>query len=552
MPRSNERLPGLEVLQADTAPETGHPDEASRTHSHDDDGPDEDGGAGDRWASLATRSVPGIATALRTSAASRAVCRAWTVPACPRGVVADSAPCAGWTARLPALRRLVLSVAASDRLVEDAAAGLSALTALDLRRCESLSSRGLVALGDVASLTALELHGCSRELAASGLPELSELRRLSALSLRRCDGVSDASLAHLHRLPLLTSLSLGRCTLLSDAGLLILAALPALVSLTLVRCSAVSEPGLDGLLRRCTGLSSLTLAYLTHLGPGALAGLHRLTNLHTLALQGCDCVRDETLADVRLLTRLTDLNIETSVHVTEVGVAHLDQLPRLASLNLSDCSALRALPPSDLEAEGITPSPWANVTSLSVANCIGINRSRWGGLRYFSSLRSLDVKGCPHATVAVYVLADRSYLRSLTSLSYAYASHSHMDTLLRGLRHLTSLTSLDLTGLSSCTHTAVSHLTGITGLTALSLAGWRLTPELVAHLSELRALSVLKLARCSELTDARLAQLRVAVPGLTHVDLGRYCEGLSDGGRTQLAGLRQGPLFQNDSWISMD
>jgi hypothetical protein len=206
--------------------------------------------------------------------------------------------------RGPQIERLDLS---GCRLLTDAGlahlAGLTALQALDLSHCDSLTV--LPSLDHLTKLQYLVLSGCD---SLTAVPNLDHLTELQYLVLPRCTSLTE--LPSLDRLTALQSLDLSHCTRLTE--------LPSLV--------------------RLTELQSLKLWDCHRLT--AIPRLDHLTKLQSLDWSDCESLT--TLPNLNHLTELRSLNLSRCHRLT--AIPNLDYLTKLQSLDLSYCRRLTALP----------------------------------------------------------------------------------------------------------------------------------------------------------------------------------------------------------------
>lgn len=423
---------------------------------------------------------------------------------------------------LPQLRglpvdRLELSAAEPDWL--DALAGLPLRTlVLDGPHfsCDQDLWRRLPAL----ALETLEISGFSRTDNATCLPSLERLRRLKlttygddfddeflqqlghsalqALSLNRCDEITDAGLLALSRLPL-RGLELERLEQLSSRGMAHLSRLPLEhLSLGWGRLAILENPDW---LRSLTALRSLSLDY-CYANEATLQAIRELP-IERLSLR-CASVSEEDIAELEGMP-LADLDLAAS----RVLIERLDTLHGfpLKRLGLSDVQGIDADTLADLhglELESLDLS-LNEVTRKELKQLAGLPLKRLN-LNFCNgvdgkALRTLVDLGLPLEELEIGGLdlrdADLACLRDLPLQRLGlYESPWLTDA---GVAHLAALPLRDLT------------LTAGPGES-------RITSAAVSVLEQL-PLQTLSLQNCSEI-DAegwdRLARLpaRVIGPGI--------------------------------------
>ncbi len=183
---------------------------------------------------------------------------------------------------------------------------------------------GVKQLGAIAGLVELSL--LDAQIDDAGLKSLTQLRKLSALRVRRSPGVTDQGLQCLKNLPNLTSLSLLEVGI-TDEGLKLIGELTHLRVLDLRGCAQVGNPGLE-LLRSLKKLKCLRL--------------------------GGSQIDNQSLAIVKGLSSLTSLTLEDAA-ITDAGLRSLPSCPWKTSASRT----ATASPTRAFNASGIL-SPYAN------------------------------------------------------------------------------------------------------------------------------------------------------------------------------------------------
>eukprot|EP00803_Ostreobium_quekettii_P005966 evm.model.scf_3229.1 EVM.evm.TU.scf_3229.1 scf_3229:8962-12843(+) len=163
---------------------------------------------------------------------------------------------------------------------------LTGLTHVSFVDC-GIADADLEAVGKLARLERLELHGCKR-ITDRGLGVLVPgARGLKALSLRDCWQVSDAGLSHVARIASLTTLDLHGCGRVTDVGLAHLTGLKDLRELKLGHCREVTDQGLAAV-RRMTSLRRLDLVGCFRITSAGLEGAAKVGRLKVLGVCRCE------------------------------------------------------------------------------------------------------------------------------------------------------------------------------------------------------------------------------------------------------------------------
>eukprot|EP00873_Tetraselmis_striata_P000381 jgi/Tetstr1/420645/TSEL_011733.t1 len=244
--------------------------------------------------------------------------------------VADTAP------QLAELRLEECS-GVSDATVAALAAGLcGSLTALSLPGCSEVTDAGAAHLAALSCLTTLQMDWCHR-VTDAGLAPLRRLTSLRALSFSGCHEITEVGLAS----PLagrgLTSLCLAGCNHLGDEALALMSVmLPHLTALSVARCDAITDTGLC-FLAGLTSLRSLSLEWCYKLTDSGLSVLHPLTRLVHFSLVGCIFVTDAGLSVLSGHPRLASLHLDWCEQITDAGLAMLAGNTSLTSLRLDRC-----------------------------------------------------------------------------------------------------------------------------------------------------------------------------------------------------------------------
>ena len=229
--------------------------------------------------------------------------------------------------------------------------GMSNLASLRLDGCE-IPDEALEMIGMFGKLNLLHLEDGTMTDAA--VEHLSGLVHLRSLSLKDCDQVGDAGVAHLQPLAGLTYLNLAG-TQVSDKGVVHLARLKQLSSWSLA-ATQVTDRGVKSLgsLQRLRQLilddTVITDTAIEHLNPfpkldnvwlsktritdAALKHLGTISQLRTLYLNGTD-ITDVGMGHLAALTELRSLGISETA-VTEQGLQHLKNCTQLTDIRAED------------------------------------------------------------------------------------------------------------------------------------------------------------------------------------------------------------------------
>ncbi|KAA0169599.1 hypothetical protein FNF28_02043 [Cafeteria roenbergensis] len=246
------------------------------------------------------------------------------------------------------LRILLVSgcVELGDKALEDIASACSQLHRLDAARLPRITNTGVERLADACeALESVSLLGCPG-VTADGLAAIvSDCLQLRQLAV---DGVGLHSVVDE----------------LAPQGL-------GLTALTVRRCGGLTDTSAAALASSCPSVTSLDLSDsplvgFTHLAAGAL--VHRLRSLHSLTLAGCG-VADQSLAFFPAARpRLATLDLSRNPGITDVGVelALRACAPTLTSLSLAGCNA----GPS---AAALISASGAPLTRLDLRMCPRIN-----------------------------------------------------------------------------------------------------------------------------------------------------------------------------------
>ncbi len=181
---------------------------------------------------------------------------------------------------------------------------------LDLSYCLSLIEFRPYTIASLTNLTVLKMDNLRTFFL--NLQSLSNLTKLTALSLGKCEGIIDDEIKHLTSFRRLTTLDLHGCKGVTSEGLAPLTELTALTDLNLNECRGIDNSGIFHIMK-LTSLTSLGFAFLAY----------RITDIG--------------IAQLNTLTNLTALNLSHNINLTNAILTHLTGLIRLNSLDLSCC-----------------------------------------------------------------------------------------------------------------------------------------------------------------------------------------------------------------------
>mmetsp|Transcript_15682 Transcript_15682/g.39870 ORF Transcript_15682/g.39870 Transcript_15682/m.39870 type:complete len:465 (+) Transcript_15682:59-1453(+) len=253
--------------------------------------------------------------------------------------------------RTPRLKELCLrGTCATDEVISAFVASCPELCVLDVSDCESL--RDLSQVSTLTELRELRAPRCTKAVTPEFVGSLRSCRKLEALDLSFCPGVTGHSLQELAvGCRALVWLSLAGCLQLNDVGLVtLLQANPGIKHLRLaVNTDNLSDDAVAGALRWMRRLRVLDCAGCPQLSLKTPQSLARNCEwLDDLSLASCVGLQDEELK--QLLTgcpRLERLDLTGCQALTEQGL--LDAVPAAPSLTKLCVSLL-----PDLSEQGLS------------------------------------------------------------------------------------------------------------------------------------------------------------------------------------------------------
>ncbi|KAK7264922.1 hypothetical protein RJT34_32535 [Clitoria ternatea] len=281
------------------------------------------------------------------------------------------------------LQKLVSLTVTSCRGVTDvsieAMGKCSNLKHMCVRRCSSVSDRGLVAFAKAArSLKSLQLEECHRFTQSGIIDALSNMTaKLTSLTLVKCKGITDidVEVSMLSPLESLRSLTIQDCPGFGSGSLALIGRLcPQLKHLNLSGLYGITDAGIFPLLENNeAGLLKVNLTgcwNLTDITVSALVRLHGGT-LELLNLDGCWRVGDASLAAIAEdCLRLNDLDVSKCA-ITDDGLAVLSGAKQLSLqvLSLSGCPRVSSRSVYSLTKLG------KNLLGLNLQDCNSIGSS---------------------------------------------------------------------------------------------------------------------------------------------------------------------------------
>ncbi|KAL2661272.1 hypothetical protein AAZV13_03G191900 [Glycine max] len=339
--------------------------------------------------------------------------------------------------------------------------GCPLLKAIDVSRCDCVSSSGLISvISGHGGLEQLDAGYCLSELSAPLVKCLENLKQLRIiridgvrvsdfilqtigtnckslveLGLSKCVGVTNKGIVQLvSGCGYLKILDLTCCRFISDAAISTIAdSCPDLVCLKLESCDMVTENCLYQLGLNCSLLKELDLTDCSGVDDIALRYLSRCSELVRLKLGLCTNISDIGLAHIACnCPKMTELDLYRCVRIGDDGLAALTSgCKGLTNLNLSYCNRItdRGLEYishlgelSDLELRGLS-----NITSIGI-KAVAISCKR---------LADLDLKHCEKIDDSgFWALAFYSQNLRQINMSYCIVSDMVLCMLMGNLKRL--------------------------------------------------------------------------------------------------------------------
>ena len=345
---------------------------------------------------------------------------------------------------------------------------------LSVRNTE-LENAGLVSLGKISSLLALDLNGTYID--DDGLKHVASWPELLDLDLGESD-ITDDGLRHLKNIAHLEVLVLAGGDI-SDAGMSHVAALKQLQQLILTGCM-VTRAGIAKL-TKLPDLDSLGLGE-TNIHADDLQDLNALTQLRVLDLFGT-ATDNRSMRYVRDHRGIVALNLGACEGITDEGALHLSELKTLRGLLLRKTG----FEVKKLTGEGVRHL--SRVTSLEVLDlhAVQIDDKSALHLKKLKQLREVDL--------SLTQLTDEG-LAALASL--------------QRLERLALVYSTGFAG-PQITDQGVVHLSQLKELKSLNFIGAKINDRSVELLVSLKRLEHLVLTE-TEISVAGLQRLRQALP----------------------------------------
>ena len=257
--------------------------------------------------------------------------------------------------RFGSLRGIILEKAAVTDAGLDHLVSAKGVMGVELDDLPGVTDQGIAELAQLPRLRELKLVHC--QISCSQIPELSQVE---LLRLYECRNVDDSMFEDARRLKSLRDLSLRDCQGITDAGLAELATAPQLKLLRLE-----SMPITGRYFSRLTSLEMLELRNCPDVNDAALEQIGRLTNLKWLIIHGSP-VTDAGLESLGDLTGLDYLDMD-GLDLTDEGLQFISEaFPVLTCLSLGHLSgitdegvlklsALKSLQIVSIRHSGISP-----------------------------------------------------------------------------------------------------------------------------------------------------------------------------------------------------
>lgn len=326
---------------------------------------------------------------------------------------------------------------------------MEGLVALDLSRTR-VGDLTLQRLGANPTLRTLNLWGVET-ISDRGVAALGAGKSLEDLELGRCPRVTDAGLVGLRCLSHAREVGLA-ATQISDEGLRWVGQLPALRALDL-SATAITGRGL-GYLDRLQVLTTLDLSGCVNLRADGLAGLRLMRALAELRLARCGMLTDSSLVHLRPLVGMRALNLE-GLNITDASLLYLAGMTVLASLDLSwtpmsdrglaRLTDLRGLQSLSLSGTQITDAGLMSLAELPDLAYLDLSSTEITdtGLRNLRSVTTLEALDLESTGVRD---AGLVHLGAMPSLARLFLGGTDVtDVGLELLSRITNLREIDLT-----------------------------------------------------------------------------------------------------------
>jgi hypothetical protein len=392
----------------------------------------------------------------------------------------------------------------------------------------------------------------------AGLARLKEFSRLTHLSLWG-DRFTGRGLARLSAHPTLRVCDFSGLGNMTDDAMASLAAMPALEKLSLTNNAKLTDRGLASL-SGARALRKLNLSG-TKLSAAGVARVTEIRTLEDLELPKSS-LTDEGLATVGNMTQLKRLRMVNGAQYTAQGLSHIAKLGQLEDLGVSGqavtdesvdviarCGGLKKLWISDAPLSNAGVAKLAALKSLEDLG-LADTQVTIGGFNALGALPglkklflynvpeggpALDLGGCTALEYLTLYTAkngavrdqDMACLEKLTHLRSLQLSAAVSDA---GLKHVSGLTDLgnlivansdqNAQAGAKVTDAGLAHLSGLNRLISLTVAG-DFNGSGLKHLQGLQTLNVVEVYSTREMDAKAVADLRRALPGAMHYEVGK-------------------------------
>ena len=214
------------------------------------------------------------------------------------------------------------------------------------------------------------------------------LKKLERLNLRSCRLISDHGIGHLAGLDSVGNYSSSPSSLLKDLGL--------------QDCQKLTDDALKHISVGLPDLNKINLSFCVSVTDTGLKSLAKLSSLEDLNLRSCDNVSDIGISflssseDGGCSKRLQALDVSFCGNVTDAGLKHISSgMSGLRSLSITTCAVTD-------DGLGKMASSLKALEELNMGQCVAVTDRGVDVLAdNMTSLRSLDIYGCPRVSQAV-------------------------------------------------------------------------------------------------------------------------------------------------------
>lgn len=377
---------------------------------------------------------------------------------------------------------------------------IQSLRNLNLGECWQLTSDALQYLYTLENIVCLDISGC-RNISNplySGIPGLSNMKRIEVLNLSNCERLGPYSLSSLASLHSIQVLDISGCAQIPPSDVKYLWGLKKLKRLnashsTWSGCSALR------FLAPVDSIEELSLSACSNLVGTSLIPLKRLTKLKRLVFDGCSSIPlfDRGLCAISSsLPFLTHLSMQNCITIGDSGLASLGQLQNLQFVNLSDCYGITG--------EGF--QYWTRMQHLHTVILQGCSSIMDHGVYHLvsnnQSIREINLKQCRRITdKAITYIA--SYLPGIKVLSFQASmgiTNHGVRTIAREMSN--SLTHLTIQFCWQFGDESAVELARMPWLKYLDLLySWKITDEAITALASSSSLVHLNIFGCHRVSN---------------------------------------------------